>query len=154
MNRFLKMIIAVSAAVLSLSATAQDKEDNGWKERMMSEKIAFLTTEIGLTPEEAQAFWPVYNKSWEEKGEAHFNLMKTYGELADATKSGKPQKELSGILDRYLDAIDNMNATDKRIAEEYKKVLPIDKVAKLYVAEEKFRRMQIHKLHHGRDKDR
>ena len=44
------------------SAKAADAGED-WKEKIQSEKIAFLTTEIGLTPEEAQAFWPVYNQA-------------------------------------------------------------------------------------------
>ena len=50
----------------------------------MSEKIAFLTTAIGLTPGEAQAFWPVYNQMWEERGKAQFNVMKAYKALEAA----------------------------------------------------------------------
>jgi hypothetical protein len=34
--------------------------------------------------------------------------------------------------------------------EKLMKVLPVDKVAKLYLAEERFRRHQIHKLHNGK----
>ena len=48
--------MVISAVVLLvtsvLSTQAQNKED--WKERMMSEKIAFLTAELNITPQEAQ----------------------------------------------------------------------------------------------------
>ena len=33
--------------------------DNGWRERVRAEKVAFLTDEIDLTESEAQVFWPI-----------------------------------------------------------------------------------------------
>ena len=114
----------------------------------MSEKIAFITNAVGLTPEEAQTFWPVYNQLWEERGEAQFAVMKAYKALAEAV-DGNRTKEVPGLLDTYLSAIKAKDRLDNSCAEKYRKVLPDEKVAKLYVAEERFRRQQIHKLHHG-----
>ena len=37
-------------------ASHQQKED-----RIKSHKIAYLTEQLSLSPEEAQQFWPVYN---------------------------------------------------------------------------------------------
>ena len=56
-------IFIAMTALISATASAQPNipEDN-WKKRMMSEKVAFFTVELDLTPEEAQKFWPVYNQ--------------------------------------------------------------------------------------------
>ena len=116
----------------------------------MSEKIAFLTLEVGLTPEEAQTFWPVYNKVEKEKYEALANVYRAYKELSKATEEGKTGKALSDLLDKYLAAQKEMNNVENGIAEQYKSVLPVEKVVKLYLAEEKFRRNSIRKLHDGR----
>ena len=48
-----------SFALLSISsAQAQHKnpDADNWMEKMKSEKIAFITIELSLTPEEAQVF--------------------------------------------------------------------------------------------------
>ena len=118
-------------------------------EKMMAEKIAFLTLEVGLTPEEAQAFWPVYNQVEKEKDEAMFTMIHAYKEMSKAMDEKKGEKEISALLDKYLDAQKKVNEVENGIAAKYKAVLPVEKVAKLYVAEEKFRRQQIRKLHHG-----
>ena len=47
--------------------SSQDQGMHNWGARMKSEKIGFLTSEMGLTPEEAQVFWPIYNKAEQEK---------------------------------------------------------------------------------------
>ena len=112
-----------------------------------AEKIAFLTLEVGLTPEEAQAFWPVYNQVEKEKDEAMFNIIRTYKDMNKAIEEKKSAKEVSALLDKYLEAQKKMNEIENGIAAKYKAVLPVEKVAKLYVAEEKFRRNQIRKLH-------
>lgn len=142
-------IITITATLLLAvsSMYAQQKSDNGWKERIMNEKIAFFTTEIGLTPEEAQTFWPIYNQTWEERGKAHHEVMAAYRTMNDAVKDRKGEKEIAKALDAYLAALDNLNTVSNKVAEEFKNTLPIEKVARLYLAEEKFRRNQISKLH-------
>ena len=66
-----KIIYIVTASVLiltsAISAFAEERFQDNWKEKIMSEKIAFLTMEMGITPEEAQVFWPVYNQVDKER---------------------------------------------------------------------------------------
>ena len=142
-------IIAAATAILcfSTSASAHKRCGEDWKEKIQSEKIAFLTTEIGLTPEEAQAFWPVYNQVEKEKDEAMHNVIKAYKELCKAIEAGG--KDVSALLDKYIAAQANMNEVENGVAAKYKAVLPVEKVAKLYVSEERFRRNHIRKLHGG-----
>lgn len=144
-------IIAATMAVLCLSTSASAHKRCGeeWKEKMKSEKIAFLTTEIGLTPEEAQVFWPVYNQIEKEKDDAMRKVINSYKELSKAMEEEKPEKEISTLLDKYIAAQAEINAVENSIAERYKAVLPVEKVAKLYVSEERFRRNHIRRLHGG-----
>ena len=116
-----------------------------WQERLESEKIAFLTNEMSLTPKEAQTFWPVYNQAQKEQRTAIENSMKTYMELDKALRDGKTGKEVSDLLDRYTKAIDAQNSASKYV-KEYLKILPAEKVAKLFIGEEKFRQSQIQRL--------
>lgn len=46
------------ALVLLVSAPALFSQDNdcGWRERIRSERVAFITEELGLTPAEAEKF--------------------------------------------------------------------------------------------------
>lgn len=144
-------ILAALAAMMCLSICADAHKSCGedWKEKIMAEKIAFLTMEVGLTPEEAQVFWPVYNQVEKEKDEAMFSMIRAYKEMNDAIEAKKSEKEISALLDKYLEAQKKLNEIENGIAAKYKAVLPVEKVAKLYVAEEKFRRQQIRRLHDG-----
>lgn len=113
----------------------------------MSEKVAFLTIEVDMTPEEAQAFWPVYNKVNGERDAAMHEVFSAFKALEDALGAGRPAKEISELLDKYLKAQEKQREIDRKVAQQYKAVLPVEKVAKLYVGEEKFRRQHIRKLH-------
>ncbi|MBR5274589.1 MAG: hypothetical protein IKU33_05035 [Bacteroidales bacterium] len=113
----------------------------------MSEKIAFLTIEMGITPEEAQKFWPVYNQVDKERDEAVSNVFQAFKALEDAVSAGKPEKEISKLLDAYQDAMEQQSKVETQASEKYEKVLSVEKLAKLYVGEEKFRRQQVRRLH-------
>lgn len=145
------LFISAMLLVMTFTATAQEKKCE-WKERMLSEKIAFITTELSLSQEEAQAFWPVYNASWEVRDKARKQTMAAYKALSNAIAENKNEAEISRLLDEYIAAITAKDDMEAEFCNNYKNVLSVEKVAKLYVAEEKFRREQIHRLHkpHGR----
>jgi hypothetical protein len=140
------MIIAATLVFGAANAFANNETKEDWKEKIQSEKIAFLTMEIGLTPQEAQVFWPVYNEINEEKDQAMYEVIKYYWEMSKAIEAGKSEKEIKALLDKYLEAQEKQRKIDEDAAEKYKKVLSTTKVAKLYIGEEKFRRQHIRKL--------
>lgn len=142
----LSFIILAIASDIS-AAEMHNCRNQEWKQKIMSEKIAFLTIEMNISPEEAQIFWPVYNQIWEEKDQAMMSIFKAFRELEQAVKDGKSGKELEKLTDVYLSAKDKQREIDSKAAEAFKAVLPAEKVARLYIGEEKFRRQQIHKLH-------
>lgn len=148
MKSYIKKIIIIAVALVSGAAYtfANNEAKEDWKEKLQAEKIAFLTMEIGLTPQEAQVFWPVYNEINEEKDKAMYEAIKNYWEMSKAIEAGKPEKEIKALLDKYLEAQEKQRKIDNDAADKYKKVLPTAKVAKLYIGEEKFRRQHIRKL--------
>ena len=150
MKRIFLATAAIIFACTSLTANAHKKCDKDWKEKMQSEKIAFLTMEMDITPEEAQEFWPVYNQVEKEKDAAFEEVIKTYKALNEAVEKGN-SSDVPKLLDKYLEAQDKLRAVESKAPAEYRKVLPVEKVARLYVAEEKFRRQHIRKLHGKKD---
>ena len=144
-------IITVLAACLGMTADAHKRCDNDWKEKIMSEKIAFLTLEMNITPEEAQVFWPVYNQVEQQKDAALEEVIKSYRALKTAVEQNTDTEKL---LEVYLAAQQNLRNIDNEAPEKYKAVLSAEKVAKLYVAEEKFRRQHIRKLHGGHKEEK
>ena len=113
---------------------------------MKAEKIAFLTNAMDLTSAEAEKFWPVYNKAEAEMRSAWGESMKAYRALEEGVRNGKDDKEISALLEKYLNAQNLGKDIDSKYLKEYRKILSNEKIAKLYIGEESFRRMQIHRL--------
>lgn len=142
------IILAIAALTSGICFAAQPHHDgeHDWKEKLQSEKIAFLTMEMDITPEEAQAFWPVYNQIEKEKDAALHEVINAHKDLAAAVQSNNAS-QTEACLDNYLKAQDKFREIESKAGEEYRKTLPVEKVAKLYIAEEKFRRQHIRRLH-------
>ena len=152
-----RIFAAVAAfAIISVSSAFAQPNKKNWHEKMMSEKIGYLTAELELTPEEAQVFWPVYNKIAEKKKEQNKAVGEAYKALTQALKEGTASdKEIDKLLDQYLVAKQAQKENGKNDAAQYRKVLPSKKVAKLYIAEENYRRHQINRMkpQHGPQAD-
>lgn len=144
----MKRIISVLLTLTLLGSLAfaqgrQNKKDGkDWREKMRAEQVAFLTSELDLTESEAQAFWPVYNEVQKQRREAFKASTQAY----KALNKGIEGEEVNALLEAYLDAKKAAEAIETEAIARYKKVLPVNKVAKLIVAEENFRHQQIGKL--------
>ena len=140
--------VALAAfALLSINSNAQPKNHQNWQDKMMSEKIAFITSELDLSPSEAQVFWPVYNQIAKQQKESQKAVKEAYMELMKALEDeNTSDKDIDKLLDKYLAVKEANKGNGKAEADMYRRVLPSKKVVKLYVAEEKFRRMHIRNL--------
>jgi hypothetical protein len=63
MKRIFTLMIFVLAVSLTVMAQENPKNEAG---RLEAFKIAYLTKKLNLSPEEAQRFWPIYNKYQQE----------------------------------------------------------------------------------------
>ena len=125
----------------------QQWNDWKWQARNRVETLEELKKYINLTPEEAQVFWPVYNEIANKKAELQKQVRESYKALLKAlNEEGTTDKEIDKLLDNYLAAKQAVKDAGKGEVDKYRKVLPGKKVAKLYVAEEKFRRQHIRNL--------
>ena len=150
MKRFITLAACLLMAA-SLFAQPQGHKQNEQQrkkefERIQSEKIAFITQELDLSPEEAQVFWPVYNQCWKESLEAHHKMMEAANEFRGKKGEELSDAELEKKLDAYIQANKASNQVMADWYPKFKKVLPIHKVAKLYQAEEAFQMRMINNL--------
>ena len=148
MKTFRTIVIAaalMTAGVCAFAQPKQGKQDkNEWMEKMKAEKIAFITTELNLSAEEAQTFWPVYNKVEADKAEAMKAAMKANKELSKAVREGSGN--YTALLDAAAEAHANAEKANAQAAKELRKSLGDEMTAKLIVAEEKYRRFQLQRL--------
>ena len=153
----MKKVISVLfvLAVLSMGAFAQAPQgprrggDNGWRERVRAEKVAFLTEEIDLTESEAQVFWPIYNEIQKAQRDGFDAVQKAYAAMAKGVEEKKSGKEMEKLVKAYIDAKEQNEGIETKFMNKLLKALPAEKVARYYVAEEKFLHQQIRRLGNG-----
>ena len=150
--------VLCALAVFAVGAFAQTPQgpqgprrggDNGWRERVRSEKVAFLTQEIDLTESEAQVFWPIYNEIQKAQRENFEAVQKAYMAMEKGVQEKKTGKEMEKLVHAYIDAKDKNDGIETKYMNKLLKSLPAEKVARYYVAEEKFRHQQIGRLGNG-----
>ena len=108
-------------------------------------KIAFITRRLSLVPDEAKVFWPVYDAYSAELKEVkegmrmeRRNAKRNFDEMSD--------KELNEAMDSMMDFKRRELDVTLKYHEQFKKVLPVRKVAQLYRAEQEFTRMLLERL--------
>jgi len=108
MNKYISILIFILSASFTLQAQVEAKpvkreisqerldriEER--RDRMKALKIAYITEELDLTPEESQQFWPVYNE-YQDKLQAlrvEKRKMDRATELSDADAEAQLTKHL------------------------------------------------------------
>ncbi len=152
-----KLIISIIALCFIIGAYGQETEQSRQQrekaryEQVVSAKIAFFTTSLELTPQEAEAFWPIYNHYWKERETAHKRIQNSLMAVNKLlSKESTSDNDLKKVLDIYINNISNDSAIQKKYHEEFLKVLSVRQVARLYTAEEEFRMKMIHQLRGGK----
>lgn len=110
MKRYLLILLLAVGSLLN--AKAQDGE------RLQALKIAYLTKKLDLSPEEAQRFWPIYNKYTEEIRSIRLE------------QKAKNEDELT-VEDKIL-------TVRKKYNGEFSKALSAEKVNTLFRSEKDF----------------
>ncbi len=126
-------------------AQSKDKNHEDRWEKFRAEKVSFLTTNLELSPAEAQKFWPVYNQLEKERWEAQKFRREMEEKVQDAQESmsensiKKLTREFAGSLQKEADLLVDYN-------EKFLEILPAGKVLRLYKAENEFRMYMIKKF--------
>ncbi|MFZ4105488.1 sensor of ECF-type sigma factor [Flavobacterium sp.] len=109
------------------------------KEKIKALKVAFITTELDLTSDEAVKFWPIYNAFEDKQQEIKKQKFKAYLERTDANLIDKlSEKDAASLLTQMESNEDDLFQLKKKFISSLKGVLPSNKILKLKKAEEKF----------------
>jgi transposase len=141
MRTLLLLWILILPFMLNAQGGARIQEK---KENIEAQKVAYITKKIGLTADEAQKFWPVYNQAQKEKKEVRRQRRETIKERKriDEMTDAEVQKAMEAIFTAKQKELD----IDKSYHAKYLTILPAKKVAKLYQAEEEFKRILLERL--------
>lgn len=134
------LVLTLFSASLAFSQDLETK-----KEKIEAMKVSFITKRLSLTPEEARAFWPIYNQYETDLDNMRNNHRKERQASREdfATIS---DREIEKMVDSEITFRQNELDISKKYHALFKQILPIKKVAMLYQAEEDFKRELLKQL--------
>ena len=133
-------ILLFSVSYIAYSQQHHSKEDF---EKIEAAKIAHITQQTSLTPQQAEDFWPLYNE-YSEKRRA---LKHERKELMHQSETVSDDKEILKSMTRMDELREMEIALDKAYRKKFLLILSPNQVMKLYKAEKEFYRMIMKKLH-------
>ena len=131
----MKKLIPIFALFVCFSTFAQGGEK--MKERIKTQKIAFITDKLDLSSEEAQVFWPIYNE-YETTTEQIKSVDLREIKQKMRQNPNPSDKEASQLLEQLISAENKMHNAKLKLVSDLKKVISPLKIIKLKAAEEAF----------------
>lgn len=133
-----RLILSIMMILPAFALQAQDHRGRA-REQVEAFRVAYYTSELNLSSEEAQRFWPVYNKYADKLEENRATQRNTQQALRQAYTGGSDE-EVNDLLTELMSLKSAEVALTVQYHESFKEVLPIRKVAMLYKAETDFKR--------------
>ena len=118
-------------------------------QKLQAQKVGFFTKKLQLSTREAQEFWPVYNdyqvrknKIIQDKRSTTRYYIQNFNNLSE--------KEIEEMTEKYIRLIKEESDLLLAYHKKFKEVLPINKVMKIYIAEEQYKTFLLRQLRNRR----
>jgi hypothetical protein len=122
-------------------------------EKLNNYKIGFFTKKLNLTSEEAEKFWPVYNKYQGQRNQIQLEKMKL-NRTFNQNESTLSDKQLEEMGDKYVDCIVQESALAVTFHKKLKTVLSPAKVIMYYQAENQYKVQLLNELQNQRQQQK
>ncbi len=141
MNGIVKRGLWIFVVCFMFTLPVSAQKSWGRSEQIESIKVAFITSKLDLTSDEAEKFWPVYNNYTKE----FLELLKKRREARN-NKDADPNETISADLVYES----KMLELKKKYRKLYAKAIPPQKILALYKAEGEFREHLYKQLNNRR----
>lgn len=140
-----KRILPIIFLLISTFSFSQPSDEK--REQIKQLKVAFITTELNLTTDEAAKFWPIYNTFDEKQFEIRHDKMRSFRKRMDAESVDKmSEKEAAALLAQMEDTEEKMFQLRKKLNSDLRPIIGSVKILKLKKAEDDFNRKLIKQI--------
>ncbi|MBD1397152.1 hypothetical protein H9Q13_08255 [Pontibacter sp. JH31] len=122
---------------MAQSGRSQDRREN-----VEAAKVAFLTDKMGLTTEQSQKFWPIYNEYENKRRELVKSYRSGYREDVDQLSEQEAKARLDGMFNTRERELE----LEKEYVSRYQRVITSNQIIKLYRSEREFTKLLLKKL--------
>lgn len=133
-----KIILLILLFTCSIYAQENIKDK---KEQIRALKVAFFTTELDLSSQEAEKFWPLYNAYDDKQFEIRHEKMRTFrGKMNGDALEKMNEKDAVILLNQMEAADEELFLLRKKLTKSLRTILPSVKILKLKKSEDDFYR--------------
>lgn len=141
------LLIAMVSTIPSYAQGERERVNRGDRDKEMSEKfakmksmkIAYITEHLELTPAEAEKFWPVYNEYEKKRQEVTGDIIRRF-DRGDEKPEQISDEDAEKIIKQRFNEEQKLLDLKKEYYKNYKEVIPISKIYKLFEVENNFKR--------------
>ena len=133
----IKLFIATCILIMPFCMTAQRPAPGPLKaesrDRIESQRVAFITQKLNLSPDEAAKFWPIYNEHKESLKALRDDIERP--DLLSVTDD-----EATGIIEKHLQLEQKRLEMKRSLFMKLRTVIGPRKILMLHAAEKEFKR--------------
>lgn len=145
-TKFIFPIIFLLMTSLSFSQDHKEK-----REKVKALKVAYITEQLELTPEEAQKFWPIYNTFDDKQAELRHEKMRAIlNRFQPGSVDKLSEKEASTLLAQMEKIEEDLFNLRKKFIKDLQGIISAKKIIKLKKAEEDFNRELLKQMREKR----
>jgi hypothetical protein len=135
----------VLTLLISFNSFSQHKES---RKKVKVLKVSYITEKLSLTAQEAEKFWPIYNKFDKERHDLYHGKRNALKE--EISKNGGidnlSEKEAKTFAKKMLAAEKSYFQANEKYQTELSKVISYKKILKLHIVERDFARRMFKRL--------
>lgn len=154
-KRLLTLLLCLIGGNALLFAQQHDENRKKSFEKFKAEREAFITKEMGLTEEEAAAFWPLSNELQQKKFELNKEIRGKAHIMRRERRDGKETTE--NDYKKLVEAMAKLKIEEAKLEQEYLgkflNVISAEKVFRYQNAEQEFARRTMNNREKGRRPD-
>ncbi len=109
-----------------------------------SARVAFITQKIGLTPVQAEKFWPIFNEYNSRKKDTRKTIRVLFKKLADPAETNN--ENLKQTINQISSLKQEQATLEKEYYNRYLIILTPRQLADLLLAEREFQKILIKKV--------
>lgn len=122
-------------------------QDQTARSKIEAARIALITERLGLTPEQAEKFWPVYNEYAERRRELTQELQSV---KQSVNMNNLNEEQSRQIMQKSMNIRERQLALEKQYSKRLTEVISNQQFVALKNAEDDFRRMILQRLEERR----
>jgi hypothetical protein len=143
-----KYLFSLIMLMMTVVVFAQPGRGEMMQERVESQRVAFITQQLQLTPDESAKFWPLYNE-YQSKRQLLTKAARTLGIETGQSYNAQEQltdDEAEGIIELQFQNEENLLKLKREYYSKFKSAIPASKIARLSPVEMEFNRTVLEKI--------